>query len=217
MEVSPRDVTSKAPVSPYIQRTKSSFSQFWVSLQFTFQTRSKFYYILDFPGRQTLSQRIRSSGGLFPELIARFCAAEILIALGELHNSCLAYKDLTPDTVYLDSEGHVVIWRSFCGKFYWSKYECVCSLDGFCHGDPCDNNHNLKSEFDFQEDWRSFGSVICAMLTGESYPRPANERYVYNKFSTYIQLYYHHKSNYFIVLLNAVVITSFRGSLVPLC
>ena len=178
MEVAPRDVNSKAPVSPYVQQTTSCFSRFWVSLRFTFQTRSKFYYILDFAGKETLSQRIRSCGGLFSEQVVRFYAAEIIIALEELHNSCLAYKDLTIDTVYLDSEGHVVIWRSFCGKFYWSKHECVCSVEGFCHGDPCDNNHNLKSEFDFQEDWKSLGSVMNAMLAGEGYSRASNNRYV---------------------------------------
>lgn len=178
MEVAPRDINSKAPSNPYVQQTTACFSPFWVSLRFTFQTRSKFYYILDFAGKQTLSQRIKSCDGLIPELVARFYAAEILIALDELHNSCLAYKDLSPDTVYLDSDGHVVIWRSFCGKFYWSKRECACSLDGFCHGDPCGNNHNLKSEFDFQQDWKSLGSVIKAMLIGEGYTRTANNWYV---------------------------------------
>lgn len=178
MEVSPRDVNSKAPVSPYVQLTKTILSPSWVSLRFTFQTRSKFYYILDFPGKRTLSERVKSCGGYITESVARFYAAEIAIALEEFHNSFLAYKDLALDMVYLDSEGHVVLWRSFCGKFYWSKHECVCSLGGFCHGDPCDNNHNLKGDFDFQEDWKALGKVINAMLAGDDYPRSSKDRYV---------------------------------------
>jgi len=155
MEVAPRDVNSKAPVSPYVQLTKPLFSSFWVSLRFTFQTRSKFYYILDFAGKETLSKRVKSFGGCVAESMARFYAAEIALALEEFHSTCLAYKDLALDMVHLDSEGHIVLWRNFCGKFYWSKHECVCSLGGFCHGDPCDNNHNIKSEFDFQQDWKA--------------------------------------------------------------
>lgn len=176
MEVSPRDENSKAPISPYVQQTNSTLSRFWVNLRFTFQTRSKFYYILDFVGKESLKHRITSFGSsLIPVELLQFYAAEILIALEELHQASLAYKDLSLETVYLDSEGHVVMWRSFCGKFYWSKQECVCSLKSFHHGDPCENNHNLKSEFDFQEDWKSFGAVIKDMFNGESCLRTQTE------------------------------------------
>lgn len=178
MEVAQRDGNSKAPVSPYVQLTKTTLSPFWVSLRFTFQTRSKFYYILDFAGKKTLSERVKSCGGCVPESVAKFYAAEIAIALEEFHNSCLAYKDLALDSVYLDSEGHVVLWRNFCGKFYWSKHECVCSLGGFCHGDPCDNNHNLKSEFDFKQDWKALGKVLNVLLMGDDCAGASKERYV---------------------------------------
>ena len=176
MEVAPRDVNSKAPVSPYVQLTKPLFSSFWVSLRFTFQTRSKFYYILDFAGKETLSKRVKSFGGCVAESMARFYAAEIALALEEFHSTCLAYKDLALDMVHLDSEGHIVLWRNFCGKFYWSKHECVCSLGGFGHGDPCDNNHNIKSEFDFQQDWKALGKVLNVLLMGDGSTRASNER-----------------------------------------
>lgn len=178
MEVAPRDGNSKAPVSPYVQLTKALFSPFWVSLRFTFQTRSKFYYILDFAGKETLSERVKSFGGCVAESMARFYAAEIALALEEFHSACLAYKELALEMVHLDAEGHIVLWRNFCGKLYWSKHECVCSLGGFCHGDPCDNNHNLKSEFDFQQDWKALGKVINVLLTGNDSTRASNERYV---------------------------------------
>lgn len=168
MEVSPRHANSRAPVSPYVQLTKTTLSSFWVSLRFTFQTRSKFYFILDFAGGQTLSQKLNICGGKFSEPLARFYAAEIVVALEELHSFRLAYKDLDLDVVYVDSESHIKLWRSFCGKLYWGQSECVCSLAGFCHGDPCNNNHNLTSEFDFQEDWKALGRVINTMLTGDN-------------------------------------------------
>ena len=190
MEVAPRDDNSKAPVSPYVQLTKTLLSPFWVSLRFTFQTRSKFYYILDFAGRETLSERVKSFGGSIPESMARFYAAEIATALEELHSACLAYKDLALEMVHLDSEGHVVLWRNFCGKFYWSKLECVCSLGGFCKGDPCDSYHDLKSEFDFRQDWKALGKVISVLLMGDDSTRTSKERYVAMKmtFNSYNEM-----------------------------
>ena len=167
MEVSPRDANSRAPVSPYVQLTKTLLSSFWVSLRFAFQTRSKFYFILDFAGGQTLSRKLKFYGGKIPEPLARFYAAEIVVALEELHSFRLAYKDLDLDAVYVDSEGHIKLWRSFCGKLYWVHGECICSLAGFFHGDPCNNNHNVTNEFDFQEDWKALGTVINAILTGD--------------------------------------------------
>ena len=179
MEVSPRYLNSKAPISSQVQQPTTLFSPLLVNLRFTFQTRSKFYYILDFPGKQTLLQRVESFGGTFPEQLVRTYAAEILVALEELHNSGLAYNELSLDKAYVDSSGHVVLWRNFCGKFYWSKRECVCSLHGFCPGDPCNNSHHPRSDFEFEEDWKTFGSVIYTMLTGKNSPSSVtNDRYV---------------------------------------
>ena len=166
MEVSPRGANSKAPISPYIQETMNVLSEFWLNLRFTFQTRSKFYYILDSAGTQTLSQLVKSSGCL-PESAAKFYASEVLVSLEEFHRARLVYKELALDSVFLDSDGHVIMWRSFCDKYYWSKLECVCSLSGFHHGDPCNNNHDLN--VDFKQDWVAFGYLLSAMLAGESY------------------------------------------------
>lgn len=97
-----------------------------------------------------------------------FYVVEILIVLEEFYKVGLVYKDFLLEIVYFDLEGYVVIWWSFCGKFYWSKWECVCLFDLFCYGDFCDNNYNFKSEFDFYEDWMFLGVFICVMFIGES-------------------------------------------------
>ena len=42
----------------------------------------------------------------FSEEIARFYISEILLALEALHKDCIIFRDLKPDNVVIDSEGH---------------------------------------------------------------------------------------------------------------
>ena len=43
----------------------------------------------------------------FSDLRTRFYAAEIILALECLHGNGIVYRDLKPENVILDSEGHI--------------------------------------------------------------------------------------------------------------
>lgn len=103
---------------------------FLVGLKYAFQTNDRLAMLLDYcPGgdlRHTLLREKR-----LPEARARIYAAEILLALEELHSHNIIYRDLKPDNVVLDAQGHALLTdfglskegmtdnmlaRSFCGS-----------------------------------------------------------------------------------------------------
>ena len=79
---------------------------FVVKLHYAFQSAHTLYFVTDFlNGGEIffhLCQDIR-----FSEERARFYAAEIVLALEHLHKHLIIYRDLKPENVLLDSQGHL--------------------------------------------------------------------------------------------------------------
>jgi serine/threonine protein kinase len=77
-----------------------------MKLHYAFQSPDKLYLVLDYcPGGELFFHLSRFRR--FPERVARFYAAELLLALGHLHKRGIIYRDLKPENVLLDADGHV--------------------------------------------------------------------------------------------------------------
>eukprot|EP00826_Nyctotherus_ovalis_P046662 TRINITY_DN5305_c0_g1_i1.p1 TRINITY_DN5305_c0_g1~~TRINITY_DN5305_c0_g1_i1.p1 ORF type:complete len:132 (+),score=9.80 TRINITY_DN5305_c0_g1_i1:491-886(+) len=61
---------------------------------------------MDFLNGGELFQHLRRERR-FSESTARFYAAEIVLGLGCLHKNSILYRDLKPENVILDAEGHI--------------------------------------------------------------------------------------------------------------
>jgi len=100
----------------------------------------------------------------FNEYKTRIYASEILLAIEELHRQDIIYRDLKPDNVVLDSEGHAMLTdfglskegvedfidtRSFCGSYAYLAPEMVKKVG---HGKSVD--------------WYLLGVLIYEMLHG---------------------------------------------------
>lgn len=79
---------------------------FLVKLHYAFQTPEKLYMVTDFLNGGELFYHLRREQR-FSEERSRFYAAEILLALEYLHDQNVIYRDLKPENVLLDAQGHI--------------------------------------------------------------------------------------------------------------
>ncbi|TNN14412.1 Ribosomal protein S6 kinase alpha-2 isoform 3 [Schistosoma japonicum] len=136
-----------------------------VDLHYAFQTEGKVYLILEFLRGGDLFSRL-SREYMFTEEDVKFYLAEIALALNYLHSNGIVYRDLKPENVLLNEDGHVRLTDfglskesifecagdrtySFCGTVEYMAPEVV-SRHG--HGTAAD--------------WWSFGVLMYELLTG---------------------------------------------------
>ncbi|XP_044753449.1 ribosomal protein S6 kinase beta-2 [Coccinella septempunctata] len=145
---------------------------FIVDLKYAFQTNGKLYLLLEYlPGGELFTQL--ETEGLIIEDQAVFYLSEIILAIQHLHSKGIIYRDLKPENVMLDSQGHVKltdfglckehveptdVTHTFCGTIEYMAPEVL-----------------LRSGHGKAVDWWSLGALMYDMLTG-SPPFTSNNR-----------------------------------------
>ena len=147
------------------ERNVLSFSHhpFIVKLYYAFQSYSKLFLIMEYCPGGDLSKHLNIEKR-FEENRAKFYLCEILLALEDLHKRNIIFRDLKPDNVILDEEGHCKLTdfglskegiendqntKSFCGSIAYLAPE-VLKKQG--HGKAVD--------------WYLLGVLFYEMLTG---------------------------------------------------
>jgi protein-serine/threonine kinase len=81
---------------------------FIVSLQYAFQTEDRLFLVMEYCPGGDLSDYLEAED-YFSEDRARLYAAEIILAIEDLHSRGIIFRDLKPDNVVLDKDGHCKI------------------------------------------------------------------------------------------------------------
>lgn len=105
---------------------KKSKHPFVVTLRFAFQDRRNVYLGMDFLKGGDLHKLIEKKRG-FPEDVARFFAAEVILGLEYLHTVLdVMYRDMKPENLLLDEDGHLKICDFGLSKLGKEKSYSIC-------------------------------------------------------------------------------------------
>jgi len=139
---------------------------FLMRLRYAFQTQEKLLLLMDFVNGGELFYHLQQQPGRkFSNERARFYAAEIGLGIEHLHNMGIIYRDLKPENVLVDSEGHIRLTDFGLSKE--GLYLKGDKTNTFC-GTPEYLAPEILSGSDYNNavDWWAFGALIYEMLTG---------------------------------------------------
>jgi len=142
---------------------------FLVHLHFSFQTDDTLYLVMDYLAGGDLFFHMRRRGR-FTEKEARLFAAEITLAIEHLHNFGVIYRDLKPENVLFDKEGHICLTDFGISKEIGDeKTKTLCGTPSYLAPEI------LKGEaYGESIDWWSLGVLILEMVTGRNPFRSKN-------------------------------------------
>jgi serine/threonine protein kinase len=137
---------------------------FLVSAHATFQNPKKIYLVIDYVPAGELFGRLKEEGK-FSENRARLYAAEIALGLGALHAVGFVYRDLKPENVLVDGQGHLKL--TDFGLVKTQMNGANATTNTFC-GTPEYIAPEMLQQKPYTKavDWWSYGILVFEMLTG---------------------------------------------------
>ncbi len=152
---------------------------FIVKLCGSFQDRTCVYLVLEYiPGGDLGWLLFKHDNNRLPEEDARFYASEIIVALQHLHSVGYMHRDVKPENVLLDRDGHVKLGDFGFAKAVDSKGRCFTNLGTPHYLAPEQLDIHNKAGYSNIVDWWSFACLVFCLAAGECpFGKPGSTRY----------------------------------------
>jgi protein kinase A len=141
---------------------------FCIKLFATFQDKHCIYLALEFAPGGELFHRL-SKKEYFSSEVAKFYISEIFVALEHVHSLGFVYRDLKPENVLLDEEGHCkLVDFGFCTSANTSsgKMHTMCGTPAYLSPEQLDGK--FTNGYTKVVDWWSFGILAYELRTGQT-------------------------------------------------
>ncbi|KAI7864166.1 camp-dependent protein kinase 9 [Spinellus fusiger] len=133
---------------------------FVVDLFCTFQDETNLYMLLEYVVGGELFSHLRKAGR-FTNDMTRFYASEIVLAIEYLHAKDIIYRDLKPENLLVDHQGHIKITDFGFAKKIVQRTWTLCGTPEYLAPEIIQSKGHGKPV-----DWWALGILIFEMLAG---------------------------------------------------
>eukprot|EP00123_Amoebidium_parasiticum_P014526 comp22538_c0_seq1/m.34237 comp22538_c0_seq1/g.34237 ORF comp22538_c0_seq1/g.34237 comp22538_c0_seq1/m.34237 type:complete len:356 (-) comp22538_c0_seq1:350-1417(-) len=133
---------------------------FIVTLHCTFQDTRNLYMLLEYVCGGELFSHLRRAGR-FDNNTTRFYACEIILAIEHLHSHDIIYRDLKPENLLIDMQGHMKITDFGFAKKVEDRTWTLCGTPEYLAPEIIQSKGHGKAV-----DWWALGILIFEMLAG---------------------------------------------------
>lgn len=133
---------------------------FIVNLLSTFQDETRLFLLLEFINGGELFSHLRKEGRL-PDGDSKFYAGEIVLAFAYLHGKNIIYRDLKPENLLIDADGHIKVTDFGFAKVVEDRTWTLCGTPEYLAPEIIQSKGHGRAV-----DWWALGILIFEMLAG---------------------------------------------------